>query len=802
MQGLTREEVERAMREGRVNEQTTSSDKTNADIVKENIFTYFNLIFLILAILLVFARAWNGLTFVPIVVFNALIGIIQGIRAKSVLDKLSVLNEPTCRVLREGKGWTVPINKLVQNDIILLSSGNQIPADAVVVEGEVSVNEALLTGEADEIVHGPGQPLMSGSFVVSGKCYARLTRVGSESYISQLMIKAKNMEGEEQSEMVKGINMFVKLAGIALIPIGIILFVQGFFFKDMGFSQSVTSMVAATIGMIPEGLYLLVSVTLALGAGKLARKSVMLHDMKSIETLARVDVLCVDKTGTITDNDMLVSDVVTFDSITPAELDQRKSLLSSYVYSIPDNNITMQAMENYFQGGVDLSPVDVMPFSSKLKYSSIRYADATYVMGAPDILLASDYTAYQAFVESYASKGLRVLVFGRLSKGPMTLFGMEVAGAGAEKGPIEIPRSGISGLTVEPLLFILLENPIRENAKDTFSYFADQDVEVKVISGDNPLTVSRVALSAGIANAEKYIDASKIKTKDQAEEAVRDYTVFGRVKPEQKQMLVKALQAQGRTVAMTGDGVNDILAMKDADCSIAMAAGSDAAVQASQVVLLDSDFSHMKEIVGEGRQIINNIERSATLFLVKNMFSMLMALFAIINVMKYPLEPSQVSLISGFNIGIPAFFLALEPNSNRIKGHFMTKVLLKAAPAALTDFLVIAALVVFGNTFGVSQKDISVAATWLLAIVGFIILFNISKPMNRFRVIVMVLCMIGMLGCIFIPFMSSIFNMNMKGISAKCLMLFVLFAIATEPLMRYLTKLAAKAETRLVQQEK
>ncbi len=792
MQGLTRQEVDRAMREGRVNEQVTSSDTTNLDIVKENLFTYFNLIFLILAILLIIAQAWKGLTFLPVVILNILIGTFQGINAKRVLDKVSVLNEPTARVLREGKVWTVPINKLVQHDTILLSSGNQIPADAVVVAGEVNVNEALLTGEAYEIVHGPGENLMSGSFVVSGNCYARLTRVGADSYISRLMIEAKGMESEEQSEMVKGINMFVKIAGISIIPIGIILFVQGYFSQKLGFSASVTSMVAALIGMIPEGLYLLVSVTLALGAAKLARKKVMLHDMKSIEILARVDVLCVDKTGTITANDMSVTDVVTFDRVDPAEMNRRREKIASYIRSIPDNNITMQALEKYFEPGMDQKAEDVMPFSSKLKYSSIRFSDGTYIMGAPDIVLSGDYPAYQAFVEGYAKKGLRVLVFGKLGQGPTTVFGMEVPGTSTEIA--EIPRSGIHGISVQPLLFILLENPIRENARDTFSYFAEQDVEVKVISGDNPLTVSRVAAAAGIANAEKYVDASILRSRDQIGEAVKNYTVFGRVKPEQKQMLVQALQDQGRTVAMTGDGVNDILAMKDADCSIAMAAGSDAAVQSSQVVLLDSDFSHMKEIVGEGRQIINNIERSATLFLVKNIFSMLLAVFSIINVMKYPLEPSQISLISGFNIGIPAFFLALEPNTNRIQGRFMAKVLLKAAPAALTDFFVIAALVVFGNVFGVSPQDISVAATWLLAIVGFIILFNISKPLNRYRAAVMGLCILGMLICIF--FMSSLFNM--KAISMKGVMLFLVFAIATEPLMRYLTMLAEFIEKKVV----
>ena len=780
MQGLTREQVLLAQKEGRVNTQVTSSDKTYFDIVKENLFTYFNFIFLVLAILCIIAQSWKSLTFLPVIIFNILIGTVQGINAKRVLDKLSVLNEPTARVLRDGKGYTIPINELVQGDIIYLTSGSQIPADAVVVQGEVTVNEALLTGEADEIVHGKDEELMSGSFVISGKCYAQLTRVGADSYISRLMLEAKDMGSGEQSEMVRSINTFVKLAGIAIIPIGILLFYQGYVQQELGFTPSVTSMVAALIGMIPEGLYLLVSVTLALGAAKLASKQVMLHDMKSIETLARVDVLCVDKTGTITDNSMLVADVVMHRQLNPEEINRRKALVSSYIASIPDDNITMQALREYFGSGGKGEPLEVMPFSSKLKYSSIRYKDATYLLGAPDIILAPHYQEYKQFVDHYASQGLRVLVFGQI-------WAQETL---ASPG---IPSNGIGDTEVSPLMFIILENPIRENARETFSYFASQGVEVKVISGDNPLTVSRVAANAGIPRAEYYVDATTLTSRERVDDAVRNCTVFGRVKPEQKKMLVKALQNAGKTVAMTGDGVNDILAMKDADCSIAMAAGSDAAVQAAQVVLLDSDFSHMKQIVGEGRQIINNIERSATLFLVKNIFSVLLAIFSIINVMKYPLEPSQISLISGFNIGLPAFLLALEPNSRKIRGSFLKKVLFRALPAALTDFFVIAALVVFGTVFGVSSQDISVASTWLLAIVGFMILIKISRPLNRYRIGVIIICIVGLVICVFS--MSTLFSM--KLISTQCVMLFVLFAIATEPLMRYLTKISEFLEEKL-----
>ncbi len=775
MKGLTAQEVTEARARGKVNVQVSSSSKTTGDIVRENVCTYFNLIFLIIAILVIIAGDYRSLTFLPVVIVNTLIGIYQELNAKKVLDQLNVLNEPTAIVVRDGAKHKISIHDLVESDIILLSEGNQIPADAVVIAGEVSCNEALLTGEADEILHKKGEKLMSGSFIVSGRCYAKLTAVGEESYISRLMIEAKGMESKEQSEMVRSINAIVKLAGLMLIPIGLALFFQSYISQGNTFRQSVSSMVAAVIGMIPEGLYLLVSVTLALGAMKLAKRKVMLHDMKSIETLARVDVLCVDKTGTITDNAMLVADTNVPDQIGEAEKIRRFDLIADYIRAVPDQNITMQALRDYFPAASGREPekaLKVMPFSSKYKYSSVKFSSGVYVLGAPDIVLGSNYEACRTLVEENAGAGYRVLAF--------------VKAQGAE----ELPERGISkedtGIRMQPILFILLENPIRENAKTTFEYFKAQGVEVKVISGDNAITVSRVARNAGVQGAEAFVDAGQLKTDEDVAQAVEKYTVFGRVKPEQKQQIVRALQSQGHTVAMTGDGVNDILAMKDADCSIAMAAGSDAAVQASQVVLLDSDFSHMPQIVGEGRQIINNIERSATLFLVKNIFSMLLAIFSIVSVMVYPLRPAQISLISGFNIGIPAFFLALEPNEQRIQGRFIRKVLLRALPAALTDFLIIAALVVFGNTFGVKPGDISVAATVLLAIVGFIILYNISAPMNRYRRLVISGCMFGMVVCALV--LHDLYGITY--VSVKCTMLFVIFAIVTEPMMRYLTKLA------------
>ncbi len=777
MTGLTTAQVQDRVRRGQVNEQVDSTAMTTADIIRENLFTYFNFIFFVIAVLLIAAGAWKSLTFLPIVISNALIGIVQQLYAKKVLDRVSVINETHAVVIRDGQKVNIPIHELVTDDIILLESGNQIPADAVVLQGNVNVNESLLTGEADEIEKMPGKELMSGSFVVSGTCYAKLTHVGSESYISKLMTEAKNMNNEEESEMVRSINMIVKLAGFAILPIGILLFVQGYFLNHQGFSASIISMVAAVIGMIPEGLYLLVSVTLALGATRLARKKVMLHDMKSIETLARVNVLCVDKTGTITENNMVVKNVAFPGTLSDEEQAARRALCADYIRALPDNNITMQAMRNYFTDQSRKTAAEVMPFSSRYKFSSVRFEDGIYLLGAPDIVLGPSYERYRSYLENYASEGLRSLVLASMKDGT------------------QLPRKGLdkeNPPAMVPVLFILLENPIRENAKQTFSYFREQGVEIKVISGDNPVTVSNIADRAGIENAQYYIDATTLTTKEAISDAVSRYTVFGRVTPEQKRYLVEALQEKGNTVAMTGDGVNDILAMKDADCSVAMAAGSDAAVQAAQVVLLDSDFSRMPEIVAEGRRIINNIERSATLFTVKNMFSFFLAIFSIINVMAYPLQPEQVSLISGFNIGIPAFFLALEPNHQVISGHFLPKVLLRSFPAALTDFFVIAAMVVFGNTFGVSTQEISVASTMLLAIVGFMILYYISRPLNKYRFIVILGCVAGMAFTVLV--LHKLFSIT--AVSIQCIMLLAMFAVITEPCMRYLVKLCSLLEAK------
>ena len=770
--GLSAAQVAKHRADGWSNIAVDPPSKTTGEIIHENVFTYFNLIFLVLAILLCLVGAFRDLTFLPVIIFNTLIGIIQEIRAKRVLDNLNMLNAPHASVVRDGKISIVDAQELVLDDIVIFKAGNQIPADAIVVAGEVQVNESLLTGESDEITKQRGDSLMSGSFVVAGQCHARLDAVGADSYISKLTLEAKQMQQGEQSEMIRSLDKLVKFVGIALIPIGIVLFVQSFFMNHDSFRSSITSMVAAVIGMIPEGLYLLASVALAVSSMRLASKKVLLHDMKSIETLARVDVLCVDKTGTITEPSMCVKKLV---AVTANEKDNEekelRTLIGDFAKAMSNDNATMAALKDYFQNRDGRTAVKVFPFTSAVKYSAVRLKEKdgtenNYVLGAPELVLREDYDQCRDEIQEYAGKGYRVLLFGKY------------------EGELDGERLKDK---VIPYGYILLANPIRQEAPETFAYFAEQGVDVKVISGDNPLTVSEVAKEAGIKNAERYIDASTLQTEEETAEAIAEYTVFGRVTPAQKRQFVQALKAQGRTVAMTGDGVNDVLALKDADCSVAMASGSDAAVQASQVVLLESNFACMPSVVLEGRRVVNNIQRSASLFLVKNIFSFLLSLFSVVFMISYPLEPSQVSLISMFTIGIPGFFLAFQPNKDIIKGHFLTNVVLKALPAGLTDVLAVGALVVFGQKFGVGATDISTAATMLLAIVGFMILYRICQPLNLLRGIVWIGSVTGLILCsIFLPKLFAI-----TGMSEKCIMLFVIFSIATEPVLRYLTLLVS-----------
>ncbi len=764
-QGLNREQVAERMARGWDNHAVDASLKTTGKIIRENIFTYFNLIFLIVTVLLIIVRSFTDLTFLIVIVINTLIGIIEEIYAKNELEKMNVMAVPKAVVVRDGKLYNIPTEQLVRDDIVLFRQGNQICADARVVTGEVNVNESLLTGETDEIVKRTGDTLISGSYIVSGECYAQLTAVGQDSYISKLTLEAKAMKQGEQSQIFRALNRLLIFVGIALVPIGIILFLEGYFINQVGFEESVTSMVAAVIGMIPEGLFLLTSVALALSAVRLSKYKVLFHDLKSIETLARVDVLCLDKTGTITENTMKVQKLVKSKDYDSMGLPDLELLLGDFAHAMHPDNITMEAIKEYYTGWTGQRPVSTIAFSSSLKYSAVEFMSGTYVLGAPEIVLRELYPTYENRIRRYMARGYRVLAFasyrGKLTGGQLTA-------------------------PVTPLGFILLANPVREDAPETFSYFARQGVAIKVISGDNPMTVSEVAKQAQIEGADRYIDARKIQTQEDIDYAVENYTVFGRVTPDQKRAFIQSLKKQGHTVAMTGDGVNDVLALKDADCSVAMASGSEVASQVAQVVLLESNFSCMPEVVREGRRVVNNIQRSGSLFLVRNTFSLMLAVFMGCFMITYPLSPSQITLISMFTIGVPAFLLALQENEEPIKGRFLPNILYRALPAGITDFLAVGALVIFGQVFGVDSDDIATASTMLLAIVGFIVLIKLAGPMDRTKWIVWFCCIGAMLFCFLA--LPGLFNITtFPNMSLQCILLFVVFAIATEPILRLMT---------------
>lgn len=721
--GLTGEQVQERIKNGCTNAPVKPPMKSSGDIIRDNIFTYFNMIFVVIAVLLCIVQSYKSLTFLPVIICNTIVGIVQEIRSKKVLDKMNMLNAPHATVIRDGIRTQIPAEELVLDDIVVFAAGNQICADAYVEEGEVKVNESLLTGESDEILKQKGDKLMSGSFIVSGECYAKLDAVGADSYISGLIVEAKSMGNKEQSEMIRSLNKFVKLVGIIIIPVGLILFFQSYYVGDNSLGDSVVSTMAALIGMIPEGLYLLATVALALSAMRLASRHILLHDMKSIETLARVNVLCVDKTGTITENKMAVQGVVPADGV---DTDDVKCLIGDFAAAMSSDNITMEAIKDYFTGSSGRKAVSVSPFSSVCKYSGVVFEDGAYVLGAPEYVLGVRFDECRDTVTEMAEKGLRTLAFVKYDGVP-------------DGKPLD--------KEVSLMAFINLANPIRKDAPDTFRYFAKQGVDIKVISGDNPVTVSRVAIEAGIKGAEKYVDATTLTDEDNMRKALTECTVFGRVTPAQKRSFVRILKELGNTVAMTGDGVNDILALKDADCSVAMASGSEAAAQSAQVVLLDSDFSGMPQVVLEGRRTVNNIERSASLFLVKNIFSLLLAFLSVVFAVQYPLHPTQVTLVSTFTIGVPGFFLALEPNHSIIKGKFIKNVLMRALPAGITDMLAVVGIVIAGRNLTLAEEEVSTAATLVLIVVGLMVVAGASIPFNRFRAAIMGACAAGIVFC-------------------------------------------------------
>lgn len=758
-EGLSPQEIKLRQSNGLSNIMPPSNTKSEGQIIKENVLTFFNLIFLVLALCLCLVGSFKNLMFLLVAVANTVVGSFQEIRAKRAVDKLTLVAAGTAKAIRSGQRVSVRTDQLVRDDIVEFAAGDQICADAVVRDGQLQVNESLLTGEADAILKNPGDTLKSGSFVISGRARVQLTHVGSESYAANLAAEARRNVRSTKSEMMLSLTKLITVVGIALIPLGIILFLRHFLsvFQGLPLRDSVESTVSALIGMIPEGLYLLTSVAIAASCLKLSRKRVLVQDMNCIETLAHVDVLCVDKTGTITEPTMEVTDVYPLNSERFSYDDIEKILAAFYHGEEPDNE-TARAMGQQFAGETTWRAVKRMAFSSSTKWSGADFGEnGRYVVGAPEFIMGDRYDSIRSEAEPWSERGCRVLLLAAYD----TAF---------DDGPLQSAH-------VAPIALVFLSNLLRPDAQETFRYFASQGVSVRVISGDNPITVAQVATRAGIENADRYVDAMTLSTEQDFEEAVKYYTVFGRVTPEQKRYLVRAFQKQGHTVAMTGDGVNDVLALKDANCGIAMASGSQAASQVAQIVLLNSQFSAMPAIVAEGRRVINNIQRAASLFLVKNIFSFALTLLLLFIDMPYPLLPIQLSLISTFTIGIPSFFLALEPNYARVEGKFMRNVIRRAMPGGLTNLTIVLLAGFFTSTFGLSNEQLNTICVWVMSAVGLVTLYHVSVPFTRLRLAVLAAMTAAMLFSLLV--IPAFFDLPVLNASSALILVTLLLACPT-----------------------
>lgn len=752
--GLASDEVQRRISEGLVNKSVGNQSKTIGQIIAGNLFTYFNLVFAIFAVLLIMVRSYINMTFLPVIVINTLIGIVQEIRAKKVLDRLNLITAPKTKVIRNGKCEEILSESLVKDDLCIFSAGNQICADGEIVEGSVRVNEALVTGEEKEILKYSGDKLLSGSFVVSGECKAVLQGVGYESYAARIMLEAKTSRRKQQSEMMHSLDNLVKIIGIIIVPIGIIMYCESHFILGNTVKDSVVSMIASLVGMVPEGLYLLASIALVVSVMRLGKKRVLIHEMACVETLARVNVLCVDKTGTITDNQMTVEKIIYMgDEEEKASL---KELLKEIVHNLKNDNNTIEAIKRYCKN-FEISDLNsyraaskVYSFSSEVKYSAVVIDGACYVLGAPEYLMKENYGQYESIIEDEKIKDGRALVLGQY-------FASEEEEKGLGKKPLV--------RAVKLMAVIVLSNNVRKEAEETFKYFAEQGVNIKVISGDNPETVLNVAKKAGIDGADEAVDMSCMGSDEKIAEAAIKYNIFGRTNPEQKKKIVKALQAGGNVVAMTGDGVNDVLALKTADCSVALGSGSDAAANAAQVVLLDSDFSNMPSVVLEGRRVVNNIQRSSSLFLVKNIFSILLSIYTLIAVNRYPLYPTQLSLLGIFTVGLPGFLLAMQPNKDIIRGKFIRNVIIKALPAAFTNFLIVIVLSVLGEIYGTDHNQLTTMITFVIISVGLLMLVRVCRPMNLVRRTICLTMVAGiMLSVIFLSQIFAIYPLSLRQI--------------------------------------
>lgn len=706
-QGLTQAEVEERIADGQVNAIQDSSNRSVKDIVMGNTLTFFNFINIVLLALVLSVRSYKNMLFIFIIIANTLIGIFQEIKAKITLDKLKILTVSHVDVIRDGVKKSVTVSELVKDDVILLKSGGQIPADGVILDGEVDVNESLLTGESDSIHKTCGSKVLSGSFVTSGKAMCLLTEVGHDCYMEKLSSEAKQFK-RYKTELQRNLDTILKFISIIIVPLGIILFAKQYWISGSTYEQAALDTVAAVLGMIPEGLVLLTSVALALGAVRLARRSTLVRELFCIETLARVDTLCLDKTGTITEGHLCVQGEESVKE--DVDLEQ---LMGRMVSALGDENETFQALRQHYKRNQSTNTKLVLPFSSERKFSGVVFeGEGTYLMGAYQFIFPQADPAVLEKIAEYASQGLRVLTVAH-SPNEMTDYTL------AED--------------FEIVGFVFMTDVVRKNAPDILGYFEEQGVDLKVISGDDPVTVAAIAARAGLKDADKYIDATTIHTDEEMEDAILKYSVFGRVTPKQKQQMVRLLKQNGRTVAMTGDGVNDVLALKDADVSIAMASGSEAAKNTANLVLLNSDFASLPHIVNEGRRVINNIKAAASMFLIKTGFSVLTALLTIIVGQNYPFQPIQLSVINGCAVAIPTMLLQLEPSFQKVNKHFFREVLRMSMPAAITITAMITIINNIGHSIGTPREMLSTVCVLATGWVYLITLRQVYSPMTGYR---------------------------------------------------------------------
>lgn len=742
--GLSDLEVSERTRDGRINGEPESNTKTVKQIVKDNILTFFNLLNIALGFLIFLTGSYKNCLFLGVIFFNIVIGIFQEIRAKRVVDKLSLVSAPKALVLRNGSKKEINTAEIVMDDLMLLSAGRQICSDSIVEEGECEVNESLITGESDPVLKKVGSEMMSGSFVISGNVKARVHRVGRENFASKITAGAKYLK-KNNSVMLKALDTIIKVVAVCIVPVAIGLFVNSLIISEQPTGRAIVSTAAALIGMIPEGLYLLTSVVMAVSTIRLAAHKTLAQDMYCTETLARVDTLCLDKTGTITEGRMRVEDVRTLDGNFPTD-----KALESFVAVMSDDNPTFNAVKEKWgnklgaaaNAGIVQKLKKTVPFSSARKWSAAEFEGGSLVFGAPEFVLRDNYAAVQKECERAQREGLRVLVI-----------------ACTENGIKEntLPE----GLKAAALIFI--GDIIREEAPSTLAYFDKQGVEIKIISGDNPVTVSKIAAKAGVKNADKTVDMSKVPD-GEIPSAAEKYTVFGRVSPDQKLMLVKALKAQGRTVGMTGDGVNDVLALKEADCSIAMQSGSDAARSVSNLVLLDSNFASMPLVVAEGRRSVNNLQRSGTLFLTKTVYSSILALIFIFLPIPYPFQPIQLTLISTLSIGTPSFLLALQSNTDIIKGGFIRNIMRISMPQGIGTALCVIASAVICECMKFPTEVMSTVTTYALTAVSFFTVSRVIKPVKPWKIAMMAVMIGGFVGAaIIMPGIFSLHPLDLMG---------------------------------------